>query len=114
MSAHRLYSIVGDSNVRRNMTTLNVASRASMKAAQIVDCVQMSNLEAALQEVRAESEVLILASITEFLLGNGYTGTLSSTLDPVLTSLSAIVQRFCTTRPTLQVIAISLKASLTS
>ena len=103
MSSHRLFSVIGDANVRRNMTTLNVASRASMKSAQVIDCVQMSTLDSALLEVRAESEVLILASITEFLLGNGNTGTLASTVDPVLTSFAAAIHRFCASRQTLQV-----------
>ena len=46
MSSHRLFSIVGDANVRRNMTGLNIASRATMKSAQIIDCVQISGLDA--------------------------------------------------------------------
>ena len=99
----KLYTIIGDANVRRNMIGMNIASRESMKAAQIIDCVQMSTLDSALLEVRAESEVLILASITEFLLGNGNTGTLASTVDPVLTSFAAAIHRFCASRQTLQV-----------
>ena len=103
MSSHRLFSIIGDANVRRNMTTLNVASRVTMKSAQIIDCVQMSTLDAALQEVRVESEVLIIASITEFLLGSGDTGTLASTVDPILTSFSGAIHRFCAARQAMQV-----------
>ena len=33
----RLISIIGDGNVRRNMTGLNVASREAMKSAQVID-----------------------------------------------------------------------------
>ena len=58
-----MVSIIGDANVRRNMTGLNIASRDSMKTAQVIDCASMVALDAAFQEVRAETEVLILATI---------------------------------------------------
>ena len=103
MSSHRLFSIVGDANVLRNMTSLNVASRVSMKSAQIIDCTQICNLEAALSEVRAESEVVIIACITEFLIAGGNNGTVSSSIDPALTTFSALVHSFCTAKQTMQV-----------
>ena len=103
MSSHRLFSIVGDANVRRNMIGLNIASRATMKSAQVIDCVQMCNLEAALNKVRAESEVLIVACITEFLISGGDCGTLASSIDPALTSFSTLMHRFCAARQNLQV-----------
>ena len=40
-----LFSIIGDSNIRRNMTGLNIASRSSMKSAQIIDCVSLATIE---------------------------------------------------------------------
>ena len=84
----RLFSIVGDSNVRRNMTGLNIASREAMKSAQVIDCELISSLEAALAEVRAESTICIVAAITGFLLSPGDCGTVSSTIDPVLVKLT--------------------------
>ena len=104
MSSHRLFSIVSDANVRRNLTSLDIASRICMKSAQVIDCDQLSTLEAALQEVRAESEVLIFASLTEFLIGGGSNGTITSTIDPILTSISAKIHGLCAARPNLQVI----------
>ena len=98
-----LFSIIGDSNVRRNMTGLNVASRGSMKTAQVIDCASIVALDAALQEVRAESEVLILAAITEFLISGGYCGTIYATIDPVLATFATKVIGFCAVRPNLQV-----------
>ena len=41
----RLISIIGDGNVRRNMTGLNVASRESMKKAQIIDYAAPSSFD---------------------------------------------------------------------
>ena len=109
MSSHQLFSIVGDANVRRNMTGLNVASRASMKSAQIIDCAKMCDLEAALNEVRAESEVLIVACITDFLISGGDCGTIASSVDPALTSFSALLHRFCAAKQNVQVSYVILK-----
>ena len=103
MSSHRLFSIIGDANVRRNMTGLNVASRLSMKSAQVIDCVLLSSLAASLQEVKNESQVVIVASITEFLLFGIAGGTVAAHIDPILASFSSLMNSFCSTRPTTQV-----------
>ena len=98
-----LFTIIGDANVRRNMTGLNIASRASMKSAQTIDCDSLATLDRAFQEVRAESEVLILASITEFLLSGGFSGTIFSTIDPILANFVTKVVGFSAFRPNLKV-----------
>ena len=103
MSGHRFFSIIGDANVRRNMTGLNLASREVMKGSQIIDCDTMASLDAALGEVRSESTVLILASITEFLIVGGFCGTIFSSIDPTLASFANKINGFCDTRPNLQV-----------
>ena len=36
MSISRVYTIIGDANIRRNMTTLNIASRDIMKKAEVM------------------------------------------------------------------------------
>ena len=99
----RLFSIVGDSNVRRNMTGLNIASREAMKSAQVIDCETMASFEAALAGVRAESKICIVATITSFLLAPGDCGTISSSIDPVLASFARKLGRFCASRQDLQV-----------
>ena len=107
MSGHRFFSIIGDANVRRNMTGLNLASREVMQGSQIIDCDTMASLDAALNEVRSESTVLILASITEFLISGGFCGTIYSSIDTTLASFSNKINGFCDHRPTLQVPIIS-------
>ena len=103
MSGHRFFSIIGDANVRRNMTGLNIASREVMKGSQVIDCDTMASLDAALGEVRSESTVLILASITEFLITGGFCGTIYSSIDPTLQSFSTKINSFCDHHPALQV-----------
>ena len=98
----KLYTIIGDANVRRNMIGMNIASRESMKAAQIIDCVSMATLDDALREVRDESDVLIIAAITEFILASGDCGTIFSSVDPVFSAPATKLNDFCGFRPSLK------------
>ena len=99
----RLVSIIGDANVRRNMTGLNVASREAMKNAQVIDYLGLCPVDQALQEVRPESNICIFAAITEPLISGGDCGTIFASIDPILTSLHACIAAFCVARPNLQV-----------
>lgn len=102
MSVSRLFSIVGDANVRRHMTGLNIASRPSMKSAQIID-VNGASLDPSLSEIRNESNVCIIAAVTNFLLIGGDAGTVAASVDPALTTLRDKIFGLCQSRPALQV-----------
>ena len=99
----RLISVVGDNNVKRNMTTLNMASRDAMKTAQLIDCLSMASLDESLSSVRAESNVCIVAVITELLLATGECATIFSTIDPILTTFAQKLNDFCSRRQSLKV-----------
>ena len=66
-----LFSIIGDGNVRRNMTGLNIASRETMKTAQVIDYVAPGSLDNAFKEIRPDSTVCIIAALTDLLLSGG-------------------------------------------
>ena len=104
MSVSRLFSIIGDGNVRRNMTTLNMASRASMKSAQVIACANLDGLDNAFAEVRSESTVCIVAAVTEMIILAEDCGTIASTIDGVLQALRAKLGAFCQGRPDLNVV----------
>ena len=106
MSVSRLFTIIGDGNVRRNMTGLNVASREAMKRAQVVDYLGVAPFETALQEVRPESTVCIIAAITDLLIASGFSGTITGTIDPAMTSFRDKIIQFCTSRPDVEVWAV--------
>ena len=74
-----------------------------MKSAQVIDCVKLCDLESALKEVRAESEVLIVACITEFLISGGFSGTISSSIDQPLSSFATLIHSYCAAKPNVQV-----------
>ena len=98
----RLISVIGDGNVRRNMTGLNVASRENMKNAQVIDYIPPASFDSAFNEVRAESTVCIIAALTDLLLSGGDSGTIFASIDPILTAFRSKVFSFCAARPNLQ------------
>ena len=75
-----LFSIIGDGNVRRNMTGLNIASRESMKAAQVIDYAAPGSFDDAFKEIRPESTVCIIAALTDLLLSGGGGGTVFASI----------------------------------
>ena len=103
MSVSRLFTIIGDGNVRRNMTGLNIASREVMKKAQVIDYLGVAPFETALQEIRPESSVCIIAAITDALIVNGFIGTIAGTIDPSMMSFRDKIGQCCVSRPDLQV-----------
>ena len=93
MAQSRLYTIIGDGNVRRNMTSLNMGSRESMKSAQIISCPALPGLSSAFSEIRKESTVFIFAGVTQLLLSTPECSTVYATIDPVLSALKESIVR---------------------
>ena len=77
----RLFTIIGDPNIRRNMTDLNVSSREVMKTAQVIDFTFGTPIDQVLAQMRTESNFCIFAALTDLLLGNGDCGTISASID---------------------------------
>ena len=98
----RLISIIGDANVRRNMTGLNLGSREVMKNAQVIDYSAPASFESVFKEIRPEAEVCIIAALTDLILSGGDSGTIFASIDPILTSFRAKVFILCDAKPNLQ------------
>ena len=99
----RIFSIIGDANVRRNMTGLNVASRDIMKAAHVIDFMGTTPFDQALLEVPPNSTACIIAAMTDSLLMNGDCGTIFASIDPVLNTFFASISAFCNAHQTIEV-----------
>ena len=98
-----IYSVIGDSNIRRNMTSMNIASRQVMSDCQIIDCPKFSDLDNAFSSIRQESTVCIFQSVTQLLLNAADIGTVLSTIETLLNELSAKLVQLCRARPALLV-----------
>ena len=67
VQANCVFSVIGDSNVQRNLVEYNCTGRVDMTSAQLIPCTSMSTFGACLTRVRAESNILILAILSNFL-----------------------------------------------
>ena len=104
MPPAQLYTVIGDSNVRRNMTTMNAASRESMSTAKIIDCIAIATLAQALRDVSADTTVLLIQCLTSFLVSCEDTGSIFGTIDPILGEFNTLVRGFANSRQALHVL----------
>jgi len=104
MSSNRCFTLVGDSNIRRNINSINCRDRPLMKAAQVVVCKKMSLLSQALSEVRAISNVCVVSCISNFISDaeeeeEGSVSTPRSRSEPVITEFRSLLYDFSQSRP---------------
>ena len=103
MSVDRCFTIVGDSNIKWNMTPTNCRDRPLMSGAQVLQCGHIGMLSTSFGAVRAESTICIVAVVTELLLATGECGTIFSTIDPILATFAQKLNDFCSSRQGLKV-----------
>ena len=103
MSVTNIYSIIGDSNIRRNVTAMNIASRQALATCQVIDCPQLNNLEGALASVRDTSTVCVVSAISELLVHCEDRGSVQASVEHVMTSLAGKLGILCRARSGLSV-----------
>ena len=62
-----MFSIIGDSNIKRHMTPMNCRDRPMMSSAQIIQCGHLGMLSTSIGAIRAESSICLVSCITNFL-----------------------------------------------
>ena len=103
------YTLIGDSNIRRALSTSsNTRGRPLWSSAQFIPCGRLSTLSSSLTSVRPESDACVVACLTNFLTGSISTtasssGSISSRIDPLMTSFVEKVFSFSKSRPSLTV-----------
>ena len=99
----RCFSIVGDSNVHRNMTSLNRRASPLMDGCQVVTCRKLSNLGDSLRSVRTSSNSCIVSCITNFLTDLPIRGfasaSASNRAEPVLDEVRGALSEFTVSNP---------------
>ena len=98
MSLSRLFTIIGDSNVRQNMTPFNVRDRAGLAEAQVLTAGRLGVLPDALRSVRAASNIVILSCITNYLTDSAESSSVLNRISPILTEFRQHVEAFCSSR----------------
>lgn len=80
-----IFSIVGDSNVRRFLSSVNKRACPDLENAQILTCMKAPLLPEALSQVNADCEVVIVTCVTNFITDATGSSTISAKVEPVIT-----------------------------
>ena len=84
MSQLRSFTIVGDSNIKRNVTKTNTRACPQLSGAQVLSCQKIELLDEVLGRVRKESTICILSCITNFLTSSEEDSMVYKRIEPVL------------------------------
>lgn len=100
MSQDRVFTIIGDSNVRRFVTEVNKRACPDIGKAQILSCGKLSLLADSLLEVQPSSNVCILSCVSNFIC-DAPPGSASASVrvDSVISDFRKYVHVACSTNP---------------
>ena len=94
-----LFSVIGDSNVRRHMNPMNCRDRPLMSGAQVVLCGRAEVFKEAIKTIRAESTICIIACVSNFITSTAAASSVSMRVEPVLLELLAVIQQHVAENP---------------
>lgn len=94
-----MYSLVGDSNISRNIGRMSRRASSAIKNCQVIPCGVLEVFESSLDQVQIESNVCIVSCITNFIASVSGSETLSQRVDPVLQKVARILCEACVKAP---------------
>jgi len=97
------FTILGDSNVQRNLVDYNCTDREDMKSAQVVPCTSFTTFAGSFPKIRAESNVLIVSCLSNFLRDSESSTEASNRISGVFEAVRDILLPYCDSNPDLQV-----------
>ena len=99
MSQLRVFTLLGDSNVKRNVTKTNTRACPQLLGCQVITCLRFELLEEALTQIRKESSTCIVSCVTNFLASSEDDPVVLKRIEPVLDEFSTHLGAFCTANP---------------
>ena len=96
----KVFSIIGDSNILRNMNSMSCRDRPKMLAAQVLPCTKVSLFAESLRGLRGESNVCIVSCVTNFMTSSSEgSSTLGLRLEPILLNFFSQIKAACVESP---------------
>ena len=105
MAELRCYALIGDSNVKRNMTLSSLKCRAAMPTARVVLCGRMATLSTSLMSLPQEIDACVVACLTNLLTSTSgsQSTSVAHRVDPVFQTFFEKILAFAVDRPETQV-----------
>ena len=104
MSQVLVFTLLGDSNIRRHMNKNTFRSNLQVKAAQILPCGNLGILPETLEKIRAESNCCILSCMSNFISDCTGPDSVSQRVEPALQDVRALLDQCCESRPDLKIL----------
>ena len=102
MSTSHSFTLVGDSNVKRNMSPMNCRDRPMMSGAQVIQCGPMPMLATALSSIRIESTICIVYCVTNFVTSSAGSDSAGLRSEPIFIEFLEKLTVACEARPDLE------------
>ena len=99
MSVSRVFTLLGDTNIRQHVNKNTIRANASLKSAQVLSCGNKEIFSETLSKVRVQSNVCIIACVSSFLSAADGSSTVSHRVDPVLHDFRASLDEACASFP---------------
>ena len=102
MAQGRVFTLLGDSNVRRYINKTSVRASQDIKAAQILSCGRLEIFKESLEKTRAETDICIISCLTVFLANADGSEVVAQRIDPVLQDIREVLDEVCASRAGVQ------------
>ena len=99
MSQVRVYSLIGDANVRGYINKTTCRANPSIGAAQLLSCCQLEIFPDSLKEVRSQSTVCIIGCLTNFITSCEGPSSITQRVQPLLQDFRDAVVASCEANP---------------
>jgi len=101
MAQSRVFTLIGDSNVRRHMNDSNCLDRPLMSGAETITCTRLALFPQSLLAIRSSSNVCVVSCVTNFLSDSPEeNGSMpGQRVEPVLTEFFRLLVDSCKTFP---------------
>ena len=95
----RVFSLLGDSNVRPHITKTSCRANPQLKKAQVLSCGHIGIFKETLAQIRAESTVVIISCLTNFISSADGPAAVSHRVEPVLQEVRDALFTECEAAP---------------
>ena len=96
------FALIGDSNVKRNVTQFNCRSCPDLGKAQVILCNRLELFQESLGKLENKVNVCILACITNFLTSSEEDDNVSKRIEPVLSSFISSIKKVAEKSPSIR------------
>jgi len=97
--SQRCFSLLGDSNVKRNVSRMSRKACPALKDAEIIPCGSLDILAGSLSRVKSECTVCIISCLTNALASCEGSSSISLRVGPALDEIQKIIFSSCEVSP---------------